>query len=77
MVQGSGTRNNDADLTWENFILCPCHDGFLSHTLHVVPRPDLVMWNVMISCYALNWLPEEAFGMFNLMRLGGANAGRN
>ena len=40
---------------------------------HVVPRPDLVMWNVMISCYALNWLPEEAFGMFNLMRLGGAN----
>jgi len=34
MVQGSGTRNNDADLTWENFILCPCHDGFLSHTLH-------------------------------------------
>ncbi|KAL2964952.1 hypothetical protein AAZX31_16G032700 [Glycine max] len=40
---------------------------------HVVPRRDLVMWNVMISCYALNWLPEEAFGMFNLMRLGGAN----
>ncbi|KAK7349502.1 hypothetical protein VNO77_06923 [Canavalia gladiata] len=34
---------------------------------------DLVMWNVMISSYALNCLPEEAFGMFNLMRLEGGN----
>ncbi|KAF7826077.1 pentatricopeptide repeat-containing protein [Senna tora] len=32
---------------------------------------DLVMWNVMISCYALNCLPEEACGIFNLMRLQG------
>ncbi|XP_029128341.1 pentatricopeptide repeat-containing protein At2g46050, mitochondrial [Cajanus cajan] len=40
---------------------------------HVVVQRDLVMWNVMISCYALNCLPEEAVGMFNLMRSDGAN----
>lgn len=40
---------------------------------YVASCRDLVMWNVMISCYALNCLPEEAFGMFNLMRLDGAN----
>ncbi|XP_061341289.1 pentatricopeptide repeat-containing protein At2g46050, mitochondrial [Gastrolobium bilobum] len=40
---------------------------------YVVQCRDLVMWNVMISCYALNCLPEEAFSMFNLMRLDGAN----
>ncbi|CAJ1950167.1 unnamed protein product [Sphenostylis stenocarpa] len=40
---------------------------------HVIPLRDLVMWNVMISCYALNRSPEEAFGMFNLMRSDGAN----
>ncbi|RDX60647.1 Pentatricopeptide repeat-containing protein, mitochondrial, partial [Mucuna pruriens] len=40
---------------------------------HVVPHSDLVMWNVMISCYALNRLPQEAFGMFNLMRSDGTN----
>jgi len=40
---------------------------------HVVPQRDLVMWNVMISCYALNRSPEEALGMFNLMRSEGAN----
>ncbi|KAG5142056.1 hypothetical protein JHK82_017751 [Glycine max] len=40
---------------------------------HVVQHRDLVVWNVMISCYALNCLPEEAFVMFNLMRWDGAN----
>ncbi|TKY63941.1 Pentatricopeptide repeat-containing protein [Spatholobus suberectus] len=42
---------------------------------HVVPHRDLVMWNVMISCYALNRLMEEAFDMFNLMRSDGTNGG--
>ncbi|OIT07352.1 PREDICTED: pentatricopeptide repeat-containing protein At2g46050, mitochondrial [Nicotiana attenuata] len=32
---------------------------------------DLVLWNVMISCYVLNVLGEEAFCLFNLMRLKG------
>ncbi|XP_050878083.1 pentatricopeptide repeat-containing protein At2g46050, mitochondrial [Lathyrus oleraceus] len=27
----------------------------------VAPFKDLVMWNVMISCYTFNYLPEEAF----------------
>jgi len=40
---------------------------------HVVPQRDLVMWNVMISCYALNRSPEEALRMFNFMRSDGAN----
>ncbi|KAK7389930.1 hypothetical protein VNO78_25227 [Psophocarpus tetragonolobus] len=40
---------------------------------HVVIHRDLVMWNVMISCYVLNLLPEDAFGMFNVMRSNGAN----
>ncbi|KAF2291141.1 hypothetical protein GH714_020327 [Hevea brasiliensis] len=31
--------------------------------------PDLVLWNVMLSCNALNSLEEEAFRVFNLMRL--------
>ncbi|XP_050873481.1 pentatricopeptide repeat-containing protein At2g46050, mitochondrial [Lathyrus oleraceus] len=39
----------------------------------VAPFRDLVMWNVMISCYTFNCLPEEAFNMFNLMRLDVAN----
>ncbi|MED6188511.1 hypothetical protein PIB30_086650, partial [Stylosanthes scabra] len=34
---------------------------------------DLVMLNVMISCYALNCLPEEAFSIFNSMRSDGVN----
>jgi len=38
-----------------------------------VPCRDLVMWNVMISCYVFNCLPEEAFSMFNSMRLEVAN----
>ena len=40
---------------------------------YVVTCRDLVMWNVIIACYALNCLPEEAFSMFNLMRLDDAN----
>ncbi|KAF6157702.1 hypothetical protein GIB67_037275 [Kingdonia uniflora] len=32
---------------------------------------DLVLWNVMLSCYALNGLGGEAFGVFELMRLEG------
>ncbi|KAI4355104.1 hypothetical protein L6164_003909 [Bauhinia variegata] len=34
---------------------------------------DMVMWNVMISCYALNCLPGETCTLFNLMRLEGVN----
>ncbi|XP_019459361.1 PREDICTED: pentatricopeptide repeat-containing protein At2g46050, mitochondrial-like [Lupinus angustifolius] len=34
---------------------------------------DLVLWNVMISCYALNCLPEDAFRTFNSMRFDGVN----
>lgn len=30
---------------------------------------DLVLWNVMVSCYALNCLEEDAIVVFNLMRL--------
>ncbi|KAK7292700.1 hypothetical protein RJT34_15552 [Clitoria ternatea] len=40
---------------------------------HAVLFKDLVMWNVMISCYALNCLPEEAFLVFNLLRMDGVN----
>ncbi|KAK3194765.1 hypothetical protein Dsin_026075 [Dipteronia sinensis] len=32
---------------------------------------DLVLWNVMVSCYVLNCLADEAFEVFNLMRLEG------
>ena len=32
---------------------------------------DLVLWNVMVSCYALNGLQEKAFGVFKLMLLEG------
>lgn len=32
---------------------------------------DLVMWNVMISCYNLNCLPLDACAVFNSMRLEG------
>ncbi|XLR53389.1 hypothetical protein HN51_021625 [Arachis hypogaea] len=38
-----------------------------------VTHRDLVMLNVVISCYALNCLPEEAFSIFNSMRSDGAN----
>ncbi|CAK8560798.1 unnamed protein product [Lathyrus sativus] len=50
--------------------------GFVENARRVfcfVPFRDLVMWNVMISCYTFNCLPEEAFNMFNLMRLDVAN----
>ncbi|KAL5792363.1 hypothetical protein ACOSP7_000957 [Xanthoceras sorbifolium] len=32
---------------------------------------DLVLWNVMVSCYALNCLADKAFEVFNSMRLEG------
>ncbi|BFG22019.1 hypothetical protein CerSpe_082930 [Prunus speciosa] len=32
---------------------------------------DLVLWNVMVYCYASNSLAKGAFGVFNLMRLEG------
>lgn len=32
---------------------------------------DVVLWNVMVSCYAFNGLGREAFGVFNLMRWNG------
>ncbi|TMX05011.1 hypothetical protein EJD97_003598 [Solanum chilense] len=32
---------------------------------------DLVLWNVMISCYVMNGLGEEAFLLFSLMRSEG------
>ncbi|KAM4081177.1 hypothetical protein ACJW30_11G072600 [Castanea mollissima] len=38
-------------------------DGILSR--------DLVLWNVMVSCYVSNCLAKEAFGVFNLMQLQG------
>ncbi|XP_010275674.1 PREDICTED: pentatricopeptide repeat-containing protein At2g46050, mitochondrial [Nelumbo nucifera] len=34
---------------------------------------DLVCWNVMVSCYALNGKGEEAFGIFRLMQSEGVN----
>ncbi|XP_044493882.1 pentatricopeptide repeat-containing protein At2g46050, mitochondrial [Mangifera indica] len=34
---------------------------------------DLVLWNVMVSCYALNCLTAEAFRVFDLMLLEGQN----
>ncbi|KAJ4954318.1 hypothetical protein NE237_011101 [Protea cynaroides] len=34
---------------------------------------DMVLWNVMVSCYAYNRLTEEAFGVFKLMRSDGLN----
>ncbi|KAI5647220.1 hypothetical protein M9H77_33225 [Catharanthus roseus] len=37
---------------------------------HVVAR-DLVLWNVIVSCYSLNCLRQEAFKLYNLMRLEG------
>uniref|UniRef100_A0A2N9F0N1 DYW domain-containing protein n=1 Tax=Fagus sylvatica TaxID=28930 RepID=A0A2N9F0N1_FAGSY len=38
-------------------------DGILSR--------DLVLWNVMVSCYVSNCLAKEAFEVFNLMQLKG------
>ncbi|XVF33294.1 hypothetical protein REPUB_Repub17cG0156400 [Reevesia pubescens] len=32
---------------------------------------DLVLWNVMVSCYSLNSLTEEAFEVFDLMKKEG------
>ncbi|PIA49277.1 hypothetical protein AQUCO_01300258v1, partial [Aquilegia coerulea] len=32
---------------------------------------DLVLWNVMVSCYTLNSLGEEALGVFELLRSDG------
>ncbi|GAU26538.1 hypothetical protein TSUD_361710 [Trifolium subterraneum] len=63
------------------FVACALVDlyakcGFVENARRVFcvsPVRDLVMWNVMISCYAFNCLPEEAFRMFNLMRLDVAN----
>ncbi|CAL1385644.1 unnamed protein product [Linum trigynum] len=34
---------------------------------------DLVLWNVMLSCYALNRLPEDAFLVFSSMRRANLN----
>ncbi|XP_042491347.1 pentatricopeptide repeat-containing protein At2g46050, mitochondrial-like isoform X1 [Macadamia integrifolia] len=34
---------------------------------------DMVLWNVMVSCYAYNRLTKEAFGVFQLMRSEGVN----
>nr|KJB41367.1 hypothetical protein B456_007G101300 [Gossypium raimondii] len=34
---------------------------------------DLVLWNVMVSCYALNSLTKEAFEVFDLMKKEGVN----
>ncbi|KAJ8748900.1 hypothetical protein K2173_013333 [Erythroxylum novogranatense] len=36
----------------------------------IVSCRDVVLWNVMVSCYVLNGLPEKAFAFFNLMRQG-------
>lgn len=36
-----------------------------------VLKRDVVLWNVMVSCYVLNGLGEQAFGVFKLMRLEG------
>ncbi|WJX92638.1 hypothetical protein P8452_74251 [Trifolium repens] len=63
------------------FVACALVDlyakcGFVENARRVfcvAPFRDLVMWNVMISCYAFNCLPEEACRMFNLMRLDVAN----
>ncbi|GMH17264.1 hypothetical protein Nepgr_019105 [Nepenthes gracilis] len=32
---------------------------------------DLVLWNVMVSCYSMNCLAAEAFGVFRLLQLEG------
>ncbi|KAA8516072.1 hypothetical protein F0562_019251 [Nyssa sinensis] len=39
-----------------------------------ISERDLVSWNVMVSCYALNCLAREAFEVFSLMRLEGVKA---
>lgn len=40
-----------------------------------IPSKDLVLWNVIISCYSLNGLGVEAFRMFQLMRVAGGFVG--
>lgn len=37
----------------------------------LVVQKDLVLWNSLVSCYALNCLPGEALRLFNLMKLEG------
>ncbi|WCJ22760.1 Pentatricopeptide repeat (PPR-like) superfamily protein [Euphorbia peplus] len=47
--------------------------GFVAEARRVfdgVGRSDVVLWNVMLSCYAFNCLAEEGFRFFNLMRVG-------
>ncbi|KAL5719049.1 hypothetical protein ACHQM5_011882 [Ranunculus cassubicifolius] len=34
---------------------------------------DMVLWNVMVSCYTLNGLGEQALGIFGLLRSAGLN----
>ncbi|KAJ0914348.1 putative tetratricopeptide-like helical domain superfamily [Helianthus annuus] len=38
-----------------------------------VLEKDLVLWNVMVSCYALNGLTDESFEVFWMMRVDGIN----
>ncbi|KAF9614146.1 hypothetical protein IFM89_015465 [Coptis chinensis] len=38
----------------------------------ILPK-DLMLWNVMISCYTLNGLGENAMGIFELLRSEGLN----
>lgn len=50
--------------------------GFVENARRVfcdVSCRDLVMWNVMVSCYVFNSLPQEAFRVFNSMRLDVVN----
>lgn len=44
--------------------------GFIEEARRVFNKVlcrDVVLWNVMVSCWALNCLAEEAFGLFRLM----------
>ncbi|XP_076888844.1 pentatricopeptide repeat-containing protein At2g46050, mitochondrial-like [Bidens hawaiensis] len=38
-----------------------------------VVEKDLVLWNVMASCYAFNGLRGDSFGVFSMMRFEGVN----
>ncbi|MQL91854.1 hypothetical protein Taro_024473 [Colocasia esculenta] len=43
----------------------------MSKLFHMMPQPELVAWNVMISGYVQNGLGEQAIGSFYKMQLAG------
>lgn len=44
---------------------------YARHAFDYVLYKDLVLWNVIVNCYASNYMAKETFGIFKSMRLEG------